>query len=178
MTKHEEAVDQPKGLGKVNDLVPVVGFSFSIKLSDRPDGDNVVIQYHLPVDMELGKMKDYTSKVLEVIEGEKLKNKYQLLLREKQVSETFIERSREDMQLKHGNLHALEEEAMRQHKSSGRKGELKFTGATGNQRDRMKQDIVSARQVLDTAETRHRHLLIELEMTEKKLGINSSADSC
>lgn len=158
--------------------VPVVGFSFDIKFTDRPGGDNVVVQYHLPIDWSLEEMKRNTSKVLEVVAFEKLKYKHRELEREKQISETFITRAKEDLQTKHANLHSIEKEAHANHTTSGRKGPIKYTGALGSQHDRAKQDIISARQVLDNAEARHKHLLIELELTEKKLGINSSEDSC
>lgn len=157
--------------------VPVVGFSFNLSLTDRPGGDNAVVQYHLPIDYSLEAMIEHTSKVLEVFAHEKLKYKYKELQREKQISETFIVRAKEDLKAKHGNLSEVEKEALDNHVSNGRKGPIKYTGATGSQRDRIKQDIVSARQALDTAELRHKHLLIELELTENKLGITSSAVS-
>lgn len=156
---------------------PGVGFSFDIKFTDKPGGDNVVVQYYLPLDMDVDAMKSYTHKVMEVIAHEKLKYKHEILLREKQISETFILRSKEDMQIRHASLSEIEEEGLQKHVDSGRKGPIKYVGELGSRRDRAKQEIVSARQVLENAEARHKHLLIELELTEKKLGINSTGDS-
>lgn len=154
-----------------------VGFSFDIKFTEKPGGDNVVVQYYLPLDLSLDRMKEYTAKVMDVVGHEKLKYKHRELLREKQISETFISRAKEDLALKHSNLKELDQEAALVHKQSGRKGPVKYNGHLGSQQERYKQDIVSARQVLDNAEARHKHLLIELELTEKTLGINSAANS-
>lgn len=159
-------------------VVPVVAFSFDIKFTDRPGGDNVVVQFHLPIDMKLEDMKEHSSKVMEVINFEKLKYKHRELLREKQISETFIDRAKQDMRDKHAKLADVEERALEGHVNSGRKGPVKYSGAIGSEHQRASQDILSGRQVLDNAEARHKHLLIELELTEQKLGINSSADSC
>jgi len=145
-------------------VTPVIAYSFSFNLDQtRENMNNVVVQFHVPVDESVDNINGILDKVVSTIERQKASYILDTLRKDVELNERALKQASLD-------LDAVHNEYQQQHIASGKKGSYKPTGIQATKISTAKNNFEHMKNQI----SRQRIMIAQLE---EKRGVTSANHS-
>jgi len=143
--------------GKVVSVTtPVIAYSFSFNLDQtRENLNNVVVQFHVPVDEPEARINAILDKVVGTVERQKAAYVLETLRKEIELNKRALVQAKAD-------LAGIHEANQKEHLASGKKGAYKPTGVQATRIQQAKDNFDRMQQMID------RQMLMAQQLEEKR----------